>query len=336
MKELARKLGDYAVELGFELVGVAQAGRPSTFEHYENWISGGKHAGMDFLAKNPEARSDPDFILSGVKSLLMLGVSVQTVVESDEELRAIFFANRDKSVIQGSVKDNIKDCTTCVTVASYAAGVDYHIWIRERLKKLSAKHRELTPHGKCRGIVDTAPLLERQFAVNAGLGKIGKNTMLINKKLGSRFFIAALLTTEQLAPLYIDDTVNVCENCSRCCDACPTGALTPYELDARKCLNYWTIEYPASKETGAYGPETFLPEEIKKNLGNDYSKKFFGCEICQAVCPWNRENDFTAANLPLPDFEDADNSDTTRFYEQLSRTPLGRVLNPCQLRNSSN
>lgn len=253
-----------ASELGFESVGVARAECPGTYREFERWIDAGMHAGMDYLAKRREERRHPESVLPGVRSILMLGVSYEKVLDS----------------IDHPVK-------RLSGIAEYARGVDYHDWVRVRFKTLSAKHRELYPDEHCRGAVDTAPILERYFAEKAGLGFVGKNTMLIHPRFGSRFFLAAFLSTafweadrpaEQLPESSREN--NPCENCRRCLDACPTGALVePYVLDARRCLNYWTIEHRSSKD----GP---IPSEILERLGS----RFFGCDTCQDVCPWNRNN----------------------------------------------
>ncbi|MCL2305976.1 MAG: tRNA epoxyqueuosine(34) reductase QueG, partial [Planctomycetaceae bacterium] len=215
------------------------------------WIDDGFHAGMDYLAKNMEIRADPQRLLPGAKSLLMLGVSYQTVLESEPEIRRLFFSCEEQDALP---------------IADYASGIDYHLWIRKRLNQLAHWHRQWIPQGRCRGCVDTAPLLERQYAQNAGLGKIGKNTMLIHPNYGSRFFLAALLTTEELEPTQ-PLPFDPCSDCQRCQNVCASGALgEPHRLDARKCVNYWTIEH-----------------------GDGLSNVSFGCDLCQNACPWNRE-----------------------------------------------
>ncbi len=241
----------FSRNLGFELVGIASAKPSEAFVHFRRWIDDGFHAGMDYLAKNLDVRADPRRLLPGAKSVLMLGVSFRTVLESDPIVRNRFF---------------VKNAGDTIPVASYACGRDYHLWIRERLKRLSEWHHRRFPTGSCRGCVDTAPFWERQYAENAGLGVAGKNTMLIHPEYGTRFFLAAFLTTEPLEPtepLRFDP----CSGCQRCQDACPTGTLgEPYRLDARKCINYQTIECKANTLDSS-----------------------FGCDICQNACPWNRE-----------------------------------------------
>lgn len=289
MQASSRPLREFALETGFEILGIAKAAPAESFSHYQRWIAEGYHAGMGYLSKNVAAREKPDSILAHVKSLLMLGVSYRRVLESEPELQKHF----------------VSECRHPVSVASYACGVDYHIWIRERLKRVTEFHRSLFPEEKCRGVVDTAPLLERQYAANAGLGVIGKNTMLIHPTLGSRFFLAALLSTCDFCDADEPATSNPCDSCNRCLEACPTGALcAPYCLDARKCLNYWTIEHRGD-----------LPEVVREKLGN----RVFGCETCQDVCPWNRETE-TGAFDPQRIMQ----MDESEFASLFGRTPLAR------------
>ncbi|HET6422880.1 MAG TPA: tRNA epoxyqueuosine(34) reductase QueG, partial [Planctomycetaceae bacterium] len=153
--------------------------------------------------------------------------------------------------------------------------VDYHDVLRERLKKLAAVLHEARPGCRTRGVVDTAPLLERDFARRAGLGWFGKNTMLINKRIGSWFFLAALLTDVELPADEPHDSAH-CGTCTRCLEACPTDAFVePYVLDARRCISYLTIEL---------GPKP-IPSELIPGM-QDWA---FGCDVCQDVCPWNRK-----------------------------------------------
>ncbi len=275
------QLHDAAIALGFELVGATEATEPSTFAAFRRWIDAEMHAGMNYLADKIEVRSHPKFVLENVRSVLMLGVSYEKVL-ADGPLRL---------PLKG--------------IARYARGIDYHDWIRPRLKELSKRHRELAPNGRCRGVVDTAPILERQFAVDAGLGIIGKNTMLLNEKFGSTFFLAALLSTEPLQKTTCSAEWAPCDNCRRCLDACPTGAIVePFVLDARRCLNYWTIEHRG---------------EISSEIIDKRGDRFFGCDHCQNACPWNRPDTMQGTVDPR-------NLDSKTLAETIRGTPMERMF----------
>ena len=282
--DLREHFVEFAGVLGFELAGVATARPSESFADFQRWINDGFHAGMDYLSRNQGIRADPQRLLPGAKSVLMLGVSYRTVLESEPKIRRQFFSCDESDFLP---------------IAEYACGVDYHIWIRKRLKQIAQYHRQQVPQGRCRGCVDTAPFLERQYAQDAGLGRIGKNTMLIHPDYGSRFFLAALLSTEEMMPtppLSFDP----CGDCRRCQDACPGSALgEPYRLDARKCANYWTIEH-----------------------GDGFSGDSFGCDQCQNICPWNREK-FSGGRLSKKMLRETDRNELKSL---LGKTPLLRRL----------
>jgi epoxyqueuosine reductase len=294
------------------MVGVSAVVRPATFGAFERWVDLGMFAGMSHLARNRKARENPNSILDGVQSIIVLGVSFDRVLSGAPR-----------------VIDRVKG------IVDYARGIDYHFWIRERLELILGLHRELYPKERCRGIVDTAPLLERQYAVNAGLGKIGKNTMLITRKFGSNVFLAEILTTAILYPAKPvfemgngneneaakaglsgsnfcnencgeENLVEPCGDCRFCLDVCPTGALVePYVLDARFCLNYWTVEHLGE-----------IPEEIRLKLGD----RFFGCDTCRRVCPHNPPTQQPEADID-PNLLNAD-----ELREIAKGTPLERRL----------
>jgi len=240
-----------AKDCGFDLFGIVDAKPPEHFEAFEQWLQAGMNADMTHFGRNFDARKHPESLLSGVQSIIMLGVSYANVLDSEphpiRQLRGI---------------------------VEYARGTDYHRWIRIRLEKLAAKYREVFPNGRCRGTVDTAPFLEKQYAAAAGLGTMGKNTLLIHPKFGSKFFLAALLSTERLEQTPLPELFEPCGDCQCCVDACPTGALCkPFVLDSRRCLSYWTLIHRGT-----------LPPEIAEKRGS----RFLGCDTCQSVCPHNR------------------------------------------------
>jgi epoxyqueuosine reductase len=257
--ELTLALKAEALRLGFDRVGVAPAVAPPGYDRYLDWLKSGNAAGMDYLERHREARSHPDRLLDGVRSVVMASVVYGQRAASPELPR------------QGKV-------------ARYARGLDYHRVLWDKLGALLAWLQGRCPGVRGRAVVDTAPLLERDFSRLAGLGWIGKNTMLIDRRLGSFTFLGALLVDLDLVP----DTpfaADHCGTCTRCLEACPTDAFAgPYELDARRCISYWTIEHR--------GP---IPGEFADRLDG----WVFGCDVCQDVCPWNRK----APDGRMPEFD---------------------------------
>ena len=245
---LTAAMKDEARRLGFDLVGVCAATAPPRIDYFRRWLAAGHAGQMGYLAERAAAYEHPRHVLEGVQSLVMLGMAYRTVEPQPSG--------------EGEGR-----------VSRYAWGLDYHGLVRQRLRLLAAHHRRLAPHAQVRGVVDTAPLLEREFAQLAGLGWIGKNTLLLNRRLGSWLFLASLLTTE---PLVYDrpEAEGYCGSCRACLDACPTGALVDaHSLNARRCISYLTIELS--------GP---IPPELRGAMGD----RLFGCDVCQEVCPWNR------------------------------------------------
>ena len=247
------RLKGHALSLGFDLAGIAAAAPSDGFERLHAWLARGYAGDMAYMAKHEQARRHPRSILPAVKSVLMVALN-------HGPLDARPSPAPDKA-LRGKV-------------ARYARGADYHDVLRRKLKALLDWVRREVPGAHGRGVVDTAPLLERDFARRAGLGWFGKNTMLIHKKLGSYFLLGALLLDVDLEP---DEpfTANHCGTCTACLNACPTHAFAaPGVLDARRCISYLTIELR--------GP---IAEDLRAPMG-DWA---FGCDICQEVCPWNRK-----------------------------------------------
>ena len=282
-----------AVEIGFELVGVAPAVRAGTWEKLHEWLARGFAGEMKYIERRELAYQHPEHVLPQVRSVVMLGL------------------------VYGS-GGTISDPGPSPRVARYAQGTrDYHDVIREKLKQLADALHELQPGCKTRGVVDTAPLLERDFARFAGLGWFGKNTLLINKRLGSELFLAALLTDRELEPDQPHETQH-CGTCTRCLDVCPTGAFPePYVLDATKCISYLTIELRNAP----------IPESLRPGVGD----WLFGCDECQTVCPWNHKAPATRVPEFQPDPGVAGRSlaewlamTPERFAQELGSTPLSR------------
>ena len=247
----SNEIKNIAVELGADIVGIAQAAPAANARgRFLEWLGHGHHGELEYLKKYQSERFDPEILLPGAKSIISIGLN--------------YYPNdNDIAKKKGSYK-----------VARYAWGVDYHITLRRTLKKLRGKLKEIEPNLNGRICVDTAPFMDVYWAQKAGLGWQGKDSVLVTTKFGSYINIGALVI-DQPVDRYDEPSMNHCGNCTACIDACPTGAITePYILDARKCISYWTIE---SKE------EKF-PDDIAKNL-NDY---VFGCDICISACPFAR------------------------------------------------
>jgi epoxyqueuosine reductase len=267
--KLAVTLKAEAHRLGFELVGIAPAVTPAGLHHFLDWLEHGHAGEMEYLRRREAAYVHPQNVLDGVKSVVMLGINYNTQAPRRKDQRRE--ETRSTAAERGTAGAPARAAPA--RIARYAQGsADYHDVVRGKLRELVCFLKSEAPGCRARGIVDTAPLLERDFARLAGLGWFGKNTMLINKHLGSWFFLAALLVDLELeydAP----HAASHCGTCTRCLDACPTGAFVEsYVLDARRCISYLTIEHR--------GP---IPEELRAGMGD----WLFGCDICQEVCPWN-------------------------------------------------
>lgn len=301
-------LKDRARELGFDPVGIAPAVRPAGFEHLQEWLKQGMAGEMHYFARREEAYSDPARCLPSVRSVVMVGLNYhcpEPAAPADEP------------------------ASPTGRVARYARGTaDYHDVLRDRLKKLADVLHEHRPGCRTRAVVDTAPLLERDFARLAGLGWFGKNTMLINRRIGSWFFLGALLTDVELTPDEPHRTSH-CGTCTRCLDACPTDAFTaPYVLDARRCISYLTIELRDDP----------IPLDLREGMGD----WVFGCDICQEVCPWNRK----APTVALDEFQPQSDLNPAglewllclsdeAFESRFGQTPLSRPGRAGVLRNAA-
>ncbi|MEA1874494.1 MAG: tRNA epoxyqueuosine(34) reductase QueG [Bacteroidota bacterium] len=278
-----------AQKVGFDLVGITSPEIPKTDQYkYTNWLSNGFAANMGYLHRNIDLRTNPENLFNGVKSILVLGLSY-------------YPADKPKLPYK---------------ISKYAYGRDYHKLIKSRGKLLQKELRAFFPDLKSRIFVDSAPVMERSLAVQAGFGWIGKNTCLINRKKGSFLFLASLFLNIELnadSPF----VNSFCGNCTKCIDACPTNALSEAGLDANRCISYHTIETQES-----------IPNEILQNMDN----QLFGCDICQDVCPWNQklsahtEPDFFPGNhLILLNEPELENMSQEDFRTQFAGTPFLRT-----------
>lgn len=251
--QLAAQIKQKAKELGFDLVGITSAQKTAHEAYVREWLAAGKGGEMRYLYDRVEERLDPRVYFPEAHSIICVALNYHAPLpqESPLEQPARF--------------------------ARYALGKDYHAHVKNRLHALSDFIRSLAPEAQTRASVDTAPVLERELAARAGIGWIGKNTCVINTRIGSWIFLGEVLTSLELP---IDDPgTNRCGTCTRCIDACPTDAITgPYQLDASRCISYLTIEYRGE-----------IPQELAQQTG----EWVFGCDICQDVCPWNRKASFS-------------------------------------------
>jgi epoxyqueuosine reductase len=304
MPSLESAIKEQAHALGFELAGIAAATPADGFETLREWLDQGHAGQMAYMHRHAEARRHPASILPGVRSVVMVGMNYKP--ESNDE------AVLDRPTGR---------------VARYARGTDYHDVLRDRLGRLLDWLCRQCPGCRGRGVVDTAPLLERDFARRAGLGWFGKNTMLLNKRLGSYFFLGALLTD---LPLVADPAheASHCGSCTACLDTCPTQAfVAPGVLDSRRCISYLTIELRGA-----------VPAELRAGLGD----WIFGCDVCQEVCPWNRKAPATRepAFAARADLEPADPIELLALTEEEFRrrfrgTALMRAKRRGLLRNAA-
>jgi len=253
--ELKNRLITFAHDLGFDSCRIAKCHPPAHAPEFHDWLEDGAHGEMHYMARGEEKRRDPQKILPGAKSIIVLALNY---FQGDR---------RQARVVANPPEAGAK---TKGRIARYAWGEDYHRVIDAKLDKIDRLLREFG--GEQKRYVDTGPILERDYAAAAGIGWHGKSTMLIDEKLGTWFFLAELLTTLELSP--DPPSRDHCGTCERCIKACPTGAITaPHKLDARLCISYLTIELKGS-----------IPIELRPLMGD----RIFGCDDCLDACPWNR------------------------------------------------
>ena len=291
---MASQIKSRARGLGFDLVGITTACPPGHSQHFQQWLAKDFHGEMGYLARNTEKRVDPCKVLAGAHSVVVVGLN--------------YYAG---------------DHDQAGRIARYAWGTrDYHILISEKLEHLSAVVAEIGgPNTRCLGYVDTGLILERDLAQRAGLGFIGKHTNLISRQLGNWLFLGEILTNLELPPDLPER--EYCGTCQRCMDVCPTRAIVgPYQLDARLCISYLTIELKGS-----------IPVELRPLIGDHV----FGCDDCLEVCPWNR----FAKQSPVREFQRREmpplteflSWDEAKFREFFRGTPIFRIKRRGFLRN---
>jgi len=297
--ELKGWLVSFARDIGFDSCRIAACATPAHATEFREWLREGAHGKMSYMQRDEEKRCDPQKVLPGAKSIVILALN--------------YFRGED---------DRRPQTAATGRIARYAWGDDYHDVIDAKLDKIDNFLRRFGGEQKC--YVDTGPILERDHAGQAGIGWHGKNTMLIDERLGTWFFLAEILTTLELP---VDEPVpDRCGTCERCIQACPTGAISgPHRLDARRCISYLTIELKSA-----------IPLELRALIGD----RIFGCDDCLDVCPWNRfaqvsrETAFSARRssngMPLREYLDLNDAE---FRALFRNSPIKRIKRRGFLRN---
>lgn len=283
-QEFSKIIKQEALKLGFTACGIARAER--LIEHeapLKKWLKEGMHGKMVYMENHFEKRLDPGKLVPNASSVIVVAMN--------------YFPNKTQNPDAGYI------------VSKYAYGADYHFIIKDKLRKLSEKLKELAPEHDGREFTDSAPVMERAWAVRAGLGWTGKNACLIIPRKGSFFFLGELITKVELSP---DEPFekDFCGNCRRCIDACPTKAIvSPGKLDARRCISYLTIEL-----------KDHIPEEFRSKMQG----WIFGCDICQDVCPHNRFSSPTSEEKfsPLKPIQEWD----SQTWPEISRNEFNQQL----------
>lgn len=302
--ELTRKIKSLGLELGFQQIGITDTDLQKYDQYLLNYLKKKHHGSMDYMQKHGLLRLRPKELVPGAKSII---VTRMNYLPPNQHMRELL-KNKSKAYI-----------------ARYALGRDYHNLIKKRLKKYAKHIEEIAGEHGHRCFVDSAPIMEKALAEKAGLGWTGKNTLILNKKAGSYFFIGVLLTNLELV-FDKEDSQDHCGKCKACMTVCPTQAIVaPYQLNASRCISYLTIE-----NKGA------IPMEFRKAMGN----RIFGCDDCQIMCPWNRyakitdEHDFHPRhNLDNKKLIDLFLISENKFNEITNGSPIKRPGYQGWLRN---
>ncbi len=260
LQALADSIKNWGKALGFSAVGITDTDLANAERHYQAWIEKGFHGDMDYMAKHGNKRTQPAELVAGTMRVISVRMDYQPPNAKDAEE---ILAQSEKAFI-----------------SRYALGRDYHKVLRQRMQKLCEQIENEIGRFGYRVFTDSAPVLEVELAEKAGLGWRGKHTLLLNREAGSWFFLGEIYTD---LPLPTDnDTSNHCGTCTACIDICPTQAIVaPYQLDARRCISYLTIEH-----------KTSIPVEFRSLIGN----RIYGCDDCQLACPWNKFGQITEQN----------------------------------------
>ena len=304
-QDLAQQVKLWGREAGFQQVGIAGIDLSTDESRLNNWLANGMHGDMHYMSGHGSKRSHPAELVAGTARVISLRMNYYPAQAMDTE--------------------KILDSSQLALISRYALGRDYHKVLRRRLQKLADRIKAVAEAHDFRVFVDSAPVLEKALARNAGLGWIGKHSNLINPGAGSWFFLGEIYTD---LPLPVDEpfTKTHCGTCRACLDVCPTGAIVaPYQVDARRCISYLTIELK--------GP---IPVELRKAMGN----RIFGCDDCQLLCPWNRfaekttESDFKVRHgLDAAELTTLFRWSRDEFLRNTEGSAIRRAGYECWLRN---
>jgi epoxyqueuosine reductase len=299
ISELTDQIKILSSKAGFHKIGVAPAGEAKHGLFLTEWLEQGRHGKMRWMENYQEQRLNLKAFYPNARSVLMLAQN--------------YFTPQPRSGQPHSAK-----------ISRYAWGKDYHRIMRKNLKQLLKMIRELDSAIGGRLFVDTAPIMEKQWAHTAGIGWQGKNTNILTREYGSWIFLGGIVINREL--IYDQPAIDRCGSCTACIDACPTAALSPYQLDARRCISYLTIELR----------DAAIPEEFAPHLQN----WIFGCDICQDVCPWNRfaRDTDEADYFPLeknidPPFKELAEMTEEQFQAQFQKSPVRRAKYAGFMRN---
>ena len=284
LRALAAEVKRWGRELGFSAVGISAGDAAAASQSLQAWLANGRHGDMDYMARHAHLRAAPRALLPADAGPALRVISARMDYRPRDDGHG-WIEREWRRLGDGEA----------AVVSVYARGRDYHRVLRARLQSLLERLARAAPGSAFRACTDSAPVFEVEFARAAGLGWRGKHTLLLSQDAGSMFFLGEILTD---LPLPVDaPTSEHCGTCSRCIEACPTGAITgPYQLDARRCISYLTIEHVGS-----------IPDDLRPLIGN----RIYGCDDCQLVCPWNK---FARRNA-LADFDVRNGLDAARLID---------------------
>jgi len=302
-QQLAHAIKLWGEELGFQQIGIANTGLDRAERQLNEWLDAGRHGSMEYMASHGHKRSRPNMLVPGTISVISARLDYLPPDTNPEKVLA------DPALGY---------------ISRYALGRDYHKLIRNRLQKLAMRIQDEVGEYSFRVFTDSAPVMEKPLATKAGLGWLGKNSMLVNRAAASWFFLGEIYTDLPL-PQDSEDHDH-CGKCDKCVVACPTQAIVaPYELDARRCISYLTIEFSGS-----------IPEELRPLIGN----RIYGCDDCLLPCPWNRfaqptsEQDFMPRNgFDTPNLIGLFTWSEDEFLKRLEGSPIRRIGHERWLRN---